>query len=190
MLALIQGSNRRDNATMPVVRLLAERLRTSGREVQIVDLVELTGDLLHPDMYEAGIEHAWLAASEATLKRADGWLFALPEYNGSYPGGLKLFIDALSVRDYDGLFGGRVAALVGTASGRSGNVKGMEHLTSILQYVGTTVMPGAQPISGIDALLSEDRERIVDPETVKTLEGYAERFARYVEAFKASSVAA
>ena len=190
MLALIQGSNRRENATTPVIQLLSDRLRGRGREVSVIDLTELSGDLLHPDMYEAGVEHKWLAEAEAILKSADGWLFALPEYNGSFPGALKLFLDALSVRDYDGLFGGGVAALVGTASGRSGNVKGMEHLTSVLQYVGVTVMPGAQPVSGIDALLSEGRDRIVDADTIATLEGYADRFDRYVEAFRASTVAA
>ena len=190
MLALIQGSNRRGNATTAVVRALADRLATGGREVRTVDLVGLPADVLHADMYASGVEHAWLAGAEATLKAADGWLFAFPEYNGSYPGALKLFVDALSVRDYEGLFGGRVAALVGTASGRSGNVKGMEHFTSILQYVGTTVMPGALPVSGIDALLDEGRARIADAATVAALEAYADRFAAYVEAFSRAAVAA
>ena len=190
MLALVQGSNRRDNLTRPVIDLLADRLRGAGREVEVVDLVELSGDLLHPGMYEEGIDHDWLAAAETTLKRADGWLLAFPEYNGSFPGALKLFFDALSVRDYSGLFKGRVAALVGTASGRSGNVKGMEHLSSVLQYVGVTVMPTAQPVSLIETLLSDDRRRVVAPETVTLLHAYADRFGRYVEAFNASAAAA
>lgn len=188
MLALIQGSNRRANATAPVIHLLAEQLQTLGQDTEVIDLVELPGDVLHADMYESGVEHAWLARAEATLKAADAWLIAFPEYNGSFPGALKLFLDALSVRDYVGLFDGRVAALLGTSSGRAGNLKGMLHLTAVLQHTGTTVMPKAQPISLIDGLLNEDRSRLIDEATIAELRAYSERFVRYVEAFRGAGV--
>jgi NAD(P)H-dependent FMN reductase len=48
------------------------------------------------------------------------------------PGSLKLFIDACSVREYKQNFKGKKAALVGIASGRAGNLRGMDHLTGVM----------------------------------------------------------
>ena len=50
------------------------------------------------------------------------------------------------------------AALSGVASGRAGNLRGIDHLTGILHHVGTTVMPQSLPLSSIASLCDDNGE--------------------------------
>lgn len=174
----MSGSNRAGNATRPVIDFAAEHLRARGVEARILDLVELPGDVLHAGMYEASLAHAYLDEAERVLKGADRWVLAFPEYNGSFPGALKLFFDALSVRDYKGLFGGRVAGLIGTASGRQGNLRGLDHFTAVLNHMGTTVMPKSLPVSLIEQHLDTERA-FVGEDATEQVGKYLDRFLAY-----------
>ena len=175
MIALIQGSNRAGNATRAVIDFAAEYLREQGETVEVVDLVDMPGTVLHAGMYEAGVANDFLDAAERTLKSASRWVFAFPEYNGSFPGALKLFLDALSVRDYAGLFSNRFAALIGTASGRAGNLRGIDHFAAVLNHTGAYVMPKALPISLISTVLDAEG-RFADAEAQAYLREYLQRF--------------
>lgn len=172
MIAVISGSNRRDNATRPFAELVTDLLAERAEASTLLDLEHLPGDILHADMY-APNDHPFLAAAESTLKSADKWVFVFPEYNGSFPGALKLFVDALSVRDYAGIFSGKTAACIGTASGRSGNIRGIDHFSAVLMHMGTQVLPKGLPISLIDGLLADGK--VADAETVKTVGEYVDR---------------
>lgn len=184
MIAVIQGSNRLGNASMAVVQAISAHLTAQGEAVEIVDMVHLPSDVLHNEMYANQQDHPFLNAAEETLRAADKWIFVFPEYNGSFPGALKLFIDALSVRNYKSMFGGKVAALIGTASGRSGNLRGLDHFASVLNHLGTTVMPQSLPISLIDGLLDKDRN-FTNEASLSTLQAHIGRFLSYSSTFVA-----
>jgi len=64
-------------------------------------------------------------------------IFILPEYNGSFPGILKLWIDALTY----GIFAGKKAALVGLSAGMFGNARGLDHFCEVLNYLQVLVLP-------------------------------------------------
>jgi NAD(P)H-dependent FMN reductase len=51
---------------------------------------------------------------------------------------------------------GKKALLTGVSKGRAGNLRGMDHLTGIMHYVGTVVHPNKLPISIVDTLFNED----------------------------------
>lgn len=186
MIAVIQGSNRRGNATRPVVDAITNYLSAQAETSVVIDLEELPGTVLHRDMYESDRADLYLDEAAKVLRQADRWIFVFPEYNGSFPGALKLFIDALSVRDYKTLFGHKLTALIGTASGRAGNLRGIDHLTGVLHHLGSTVMPQAMPISLIDGLLNEQKE-FADAEALSTLHQYLDRYLSYSSAMTASA---
>lgn len=79
------------------------------------------------------------------------FIFVAPEYNGSIPGVLKVMLD---ISDYKKAWWGKKALLTGVALGRSGNQRGMDHLTSILHYLKVIVHPNKLPISSVDKLLN------------------------------------
>ena len=184
MIVLVQGSNRKGNATRPVVEAIVSHLESKGESCRIIDLELISGDILHAEMYQSNKPQPFLDAAEETLSNAGQWIFVFPEYNGSFPGALKLFIDALSVRDYKTLFGGKVAGLIGTASGRSGNLRGLDHFSAVLHHLGTSVMPQSLPISLIDGLLDTER-KFADKKALASLTEYVDRFLAYSAAFKA-----
>src|SRR5690606_41407500 len=72
------------------------------------------------------------------VKASDKFLYIIPEYNGSYPGALKVFIDAC---EFPASFYHKKAALVGHSSGKYGNIRGIDHFTGVCHYMQMHVMP-------------------------------------------------
>ncbi len=94
------------------------------------------------------------------------------------PGALKLFIDALSIYERSLTFGGKKAAIVGVSTGRAGNLRGMEHLTSILHYLEIVVLPNRQPYSSIHQLM-DNNGVIVDATTEKIIENHVRQIIAF-----------
>ncbi len=82
------------------------------------------------------------------------------------------------MREYFHNFDGKKAALIGVATGRAGNLRGMEHLTGVLNYLGTIVMPNKLPISRISKLKNGNGE-IADEETLKVMDAHAREFLAF-----------
>lgn len=151
-------------------QLLAERM---GAPAKLLSLDALPPDFMHPDMFSHPTP-SLLAIQDAYLLHAEKFVFVLPEYNGGMPGILKLFLDACSVRQAKETFFGKKAALLGISDGRAGNLRGMEHLSGILNYLGVIVLPNKQPISSVGKLLDEHRN-ITDPETLAVMARQADQ---------------
>jgi NAD(P)H-dependent FMN reductase len=111
------------------------------------------------------------------LIKAEKLIFVSPEYNGSFPGSLKHFLDVFSVREYKPTFSGKKAALIGVAGGRAGNLRGMDHLTGVLMHVGTSVYPNRLPLSSIGNHVENDR--LTEVSIQKTIDGQIEGFLNF-----------
>lgn len=95
-IQIIVGSVRQGRATAPLARWAEERLRRSGHwSVELIDLA----DWCFPQLavarppalggYEDRLQSCWAR----TVRRADAYLIAAPEYNHGYPGVLKTALD-------------------------------------------------------------------------------------------------
>ncbi len=171
MITIISCSNRKGNATYAFAHYCHRILQSKTKEeVRLLDLTELPTDIVHLDMYDPASQSPAVAKiQDDYMLPAKKFVFILPEYNGSFPGILKLFIDACSIRLYRETFKGKKAALVGIATGRAGNLRGMDHLTGVLHHVGTHVLPNKLPISRIKDLLNDEKE-LNDADTQKALD--------------------
>lgn len=180
MITVISGTNRSESGTTPIARQLAERLgELQDIPVKFFSLEQLDGGFLHAGMYEAAGQHPSITAlQDEYILPAQKFLFVSPEYNGSYPGILKLFIDALSIRAYKATFEGKKAALVGVASGRAGNLRGMDHLSGTLMHMGTQVMPGSLPISSIKGITNPGGT-VTDAATLKAMDQFLTKFIAF-----------
>src|SRR5690606_17395729 len=83
---------------------------------------------------------------------AEKFVIIMPEYNGSFPGILKLLFDNSDIRQ---CWWHKKAALVGVADGRGGNLRGIEHMTNILHYLRMNVYYDKIPISRIHEEIHE-----------------------------------
>lgn len=112
---------------------------------------------------------------EQFLKPSDKFIFILPEYNGSFPGAVKTFIDMCRVPE---CFYGKKALLTGIADGRAGNLRGMEHFTGILNHMKVVVHPNRLPISVIRQLINDQKE-LIDEATRKVVHRQLEEFLAF-----------
>lgn len=178
MITIISGTNRSNSRTELISNQLQEIIQElSDEEVRLLPLTDLPDDLLHNEMYEESkMSDDLKTIQDDYILSADKWIILTPEYNGSYTGILKLFIDAISIRQYSKTFKNKKVALIGVASGRGGNLRGLEHLTGALHYLGVHVMPEKLPLSNIENHIEEDQ---LDDLIYNTLRVYADTFLGY-----------
>ena len=85
-----------------------------------------------------------IAFEQNVLFPTKKFIIIAPEYNGSYPGVFKTLIDLSSIKES---WPGKKALLTGVATGRGGNIRGLEHLTGTLNYLNVFVHPNRLPLS-------------------------------------------
>lgn len=163
MITIISGTNRRNNVSTQVAKAYSKLLLENNIQNQILDLQDLPDDFIFSALYGESNEK-YKNLVKTYIYDASSLVIVSPEYNGSYPGVLKAFIDGWDRRKLSS----QKVALVGVASGRQGNSRGMDHLTAVLNYINLTVVPLLIPISQVDNLLNEEKE-LTDKVTLETL---------------------
>lgn len=136
MFTLIASTNRNNSNTLKLTRVYQTILENKGHPSEIISLMDLPENIIQTDLY--GKRSPEFQVFQDKIKRGSKFIFFIPEYNGSYPGILKLFIDCL---DFPGSFHDKKAALVGLSTGTYGNIRGVDHFTGVCHYLGITVMP-------------------------------------------------
>ena len=180
MITIIAGTNRKGSATETFAKQFYKIFKATTKEkVKYISLQKLPKDVLHNMMYNSKKQSKGLRKmQEESLLISDKFFIVAPEYNGSFPGVLKLFIDACSIHEYAATFKGKKAGLVGVASGRAGNLRGLDHLSGVLNHVGTQVMPNKLPISGIKDLMN-DKGEITNKGALEAMTNHVEAFLKF-----------
>jgi len=173
MITIISATNRKDSLTIKVSRSYSKLLTSKNITHQVMDLCDLPKDFMFSNSFGASTEEFTLMVSKY-ITSADKFIVVSPEYHGSYPGVFKSLMDCIGS---DGVSGKKVA-LVGVASGRAGNLRGMEHLTSLFHHLKAEVFSAKPKLSEIHKLLN-DRGEIENLETVTLLQDQIERFVKF-----------
>lgn len=179
MITVIQSTNRADSKSESIAAQVATRLGSlyTG-EVKLLNIRDIDRDLLVSDTYSAKDMPTRLRElQDRVMIPSMKFVWVLPEYNGSYPGVLKLFIDALSAGRYDEVFGFKKSLLIGITTGRSGNIRGMDHFADVLRHMKSIVYPRALPISRIGQLMGP--QGITDPATLSDVDNHLEGFLSF-----------
>ena len=178
MIAVISGTNRPQSNTRKVAVAIQEMLDHKGEESALIDLADLPPELFAAASYAEKPE-SFAGFQEAVLA-ADGLLSVVPEYNGSFPGVLKYFIDML--RFPESLYE-KPAAFVGLSAGRWGGVRAVEQLEMVFQYRHAHLFGRRCFIPSISRVL-DDSGSIADPETAERLEKTVTDFSRFCAALR------
>ncbi len=166
MITIISGTNRHDSNTKKIALEYQRILEQKGIPVNFFSLEGV--DVMHNDAAFQKIE------TEVIIPTSS-FIFIVPEYNGSFPGVLKMLFDTGASH---GIWFHKRALLTGVATGRAGNLRGMDHLADILNYVKITVHPNRLPISGVDKLLSADG-RLEDEPTRNAIKQQLDEFIKW-----------
>ncbi len=169
---IIVGTNRPKNNSLRVARYYQQQLKQKGHDWGILSLDSLPHDLIVSDLYGRRSE-AFVPIQEQ-ISAARRFLFIIPEYNGSYPGILKVFMDACA---YPASFHHKKAALVGISTGKYGNVRGIDHFTGVCHYLRMQVMPLKIHLAHIQNELDEQGQ-FSNPLTEKYIQEQVEDIVR------------
>ena len=134
-MLIISATNRPGSSTLKVAKYYQKTLRQKGVDAGLLSLSDLPDNLIKSDLY--GQRSAEFQTILDVVDKTEKFIFIIPEYNGSFPGVLKVFIDAC---DFPESFYDKKAALVGISSGKYGNIRGIDHFTGVCHYVHLNVM--------------------------------------------------
>lgn len=115
---------------------------------------------------------------------ADGFVFVIPEYNGGFPGILKLFYDYLP---FPKAFQKTPICLIGEAAGAFGALRPVEQFSQLLIYRQAHIFPERMFIQRVND--SFDEEEGLSSEKMNTLWlQQLDRFPDFVEKIKAELI--
>jgi chromate reductase len=171
MITIIASTNRPGSSTLKVAKYYQKKLHEKGIEAGILSMAQLPPNILETDLY--GKRSAEFQLLQDVVSATEKFIFIIPEYNGSFPGALKIFIDACS---FPLSFYEKKAALVGISSGRYGNIRGIDHFTGVCHYVHLNVMPLKLHIPNIKMEFNENGD-LYKEDTVKFTD---EQIAKFI----------
>ncbi|MBX3022300.1 MAG: NAD(P)H-dependent oxidoreductase [Bdellovibrionales bacterium] len=177
MIEIISGTDRPNSRTLTVAKHLLDLYRGLKADVNLIDLNQLNlADLASGEYYKGPGESYKNAVARVT--EAQGIVLVVPEYNGSYPGILKLFIDYWR---YPETFEHRPIAMVGLGT-RWGGLRPVEHLQQALGYRNAYVYPNRVFLSHIKELLKDGS--LKDQSLLDLLDVQARGFMKYIHALE------
>lgn len=136
-IVIIVGTNRPNSMSRKIADYYQNVLGQFNAESIILDLINLPHDFTVSALYHNSGKNEEFNSLRALLEKTDKFIFIVPEYNGSYPGVLKAFIDGLP---YPNSFANKKAALVGLSSNMQGAALALSHLNDVFSYLGMNTL--------------------------------------------------
>ena len=146
-IVVVCGTNRNDSVSYQIANICVQMLKARDMEVELIDLSDLPNDFAFTALYEFAGKNEDFNHFRSLMAESNKFLFVVPEYNGSFPGVLKTFIDGLK---YPDSFKNKKCALVGISSGIQGAGLALSHLTDIFHYCGMEVLSLKPKLSHIE----------------------------------------
>lgn len=150
MITIFCATNRADSNTKLIAENYQKLVEDQGFDAKIYSFEDLPADFVLAKNYGESPE-SFSHVMKDLIEPVDRFVFIIPEYNGSYPGITKLFLDTIKPSTWKG----KKAALVGVATGRAGNLRGMDHLAAVLNYLKMEVYSNKIPLSSVHEHLYE-----------------------------------
>ena len=158
MITIICGTNRANSISKIVCLYYQQLLVKHHTESTILDLYDLPANFTHTALYSnSGKNHAFNEFKKV-VEEGTKFVFVVPEYNGSFPGVLKAFIDGLK---YPSSLTNKKAALVGLSTGVQGGATALSHLSDVLSYLGVNMIGLRVQLSQIEANIAG--QQIINP---------------------------
>ncbi|MDP2189127.1 MAG: NAD(P)H-dependent oxidoreductase [Sphingobacteriaceae bacterium] len=132
---IVASTSRDQSVSSQVAAQYQEILAELGVQARVLDLQDMPIDILETTLYKKVKQPnaAWEQMQEV-VNATEKFVFVIPEYNGSFPGILKVWVDACK---FPTSFKHKKAALLGISDGTQGSALAMGHFADVLNYAGT-----------------------------------------------------
>ena len=173
MIVIISGTNREGSLSSVFSSALNEIYQEKGMDSKVLELSELPPETFSPSAYTEKPTKVLEFTND--ILNASGLVIVVPEYNGSMPGALKLFIDLLP---YPESFEGRPICYIGIASGQFGALRPVEHLQQVFGYRNAYNFPKRVFVPAVHNVANRENG-ITDSELEARLAGQADDFIQF-----------
>lgn len=173
----IGGSLRKDSYSMQALYLVAERMKTLGATVEVLDLKQMDlpfcdGGSDYPDYPDVGV-------LKSTVKAADGIVLATPEYHGSVSGVIKNALDLMSFDEFSGKVTGFISVLGGQP-----NSNALNEMRVIMRWVHAWSIPEQIAIGQAWKAFDADG-KLVDEKLAERFDGFAQSMVENTKRLRA-----
>jgi NAD(P)H-dependent FMN reductase len=173
-ILVIAGTNRYNSLTSALAHYYAEMLKKKSASAQVLELASLPPDFMANTLHENREQGNAFDQAKLQMKQAQKYVFIVPDYNASFPGVLKAFIDEL---EFPSTFAGKKCALVGLSKGYRGGSFALSHLTDIFHYLRMHIYPLNLTLSRISD--SKLESILANPNYTQLLEEQAESIIKF-----------
>lgn len=177
-LKIISGTDRPHSNSLRIAKYLEKRYREFGLDPDIIDLQDFPTASVQGGTYRDRPEQ--IITFIKPILEADALTIVVPEYNGGYPGILKLCIDYLPFPES---LNKKPVSFIGEATGAFGAMRAVEQLQQVVGYRNAHVYPERVFIPRVHKNF-DDENGITDEFQQKLLESQIENFIGFVEDLK------
>lgn len=177
-LAIISGTDRPGSNALKIAEFVCNKYRSQDVDAYIKSLCDFPLKDVAGGKY--GKEIPSVNQFNEDIVSADGLVFVVPEYNGSFPGILKLFIDYLP---FPKALSKVPVSFIGESNGKFGALRAIEQLQHICGYRYAFNFPERLFINKVSKTFDED-EGHEDDFTTELLNSQIKNFILFVDALK------
>jgi NAD(P)H-dependent FMN reductase len=174
-ILILSGTNRPGANALRIAKILEGFYARAGIPHELFSLEALPPEMFLPTSYAT--KPQGVKELQQRILDAAGLHIVVPEYNGSFPGVLKYFIDMLKFPES---FEHKPVAYVGEANGVWGGLRAVEQLQMIFAYRNAHPYPPRVFIPAVGSKLDADG-RITDADLLARLEAQCHGFSKFIQ---------
>lgn len=175
-LKIISSTDRPNSNALRVSNYVKTLYEKQGIDIEVISLEDFPLEEVKGGKY--GKELPAVEKFRKPIVEADGLIFVIPEYNGSFPGILKLFVDYLP---FPKAFEKMPMAFIGEAAGAFGALRSVEQFQMIANYRNALQFPERVFIPRVKDEFEEGKG-LKDSFKQDLLESQTINFIKFVEA--------
>jgi chromate reductase len=174
---IVSGTNRPVSNTLRIARVVERHYEREGVKAELFSLADLPPEIFSPEAY--GSKPPAFVQLQQKVISAAGLHLVIPEYNGSFPGVLKHFIDMLKFPES---FDRKPVAFVGVANGQWGGLRAVEQMQMVVGYRNGHVYPTRIFVPNVQDKL-DAQGGLIDAELDNRFADQARGFAEFAGLF-------
>ncbi|MEX0724427.1 MAG: NAD(P)H-dependent oxidoreductase [Gracilimonas sp.] len=177
-LKIISSTDRPNSNALKVSNYVQTLYQKEGADAEVVSLEDFPLEEVVGGRYGKTIPE--VEKFRDPIINADGLIFVIPEYNGGFPGILKLFVDYLP---FPKAFEKMPMAFIGEAAGAFGALRSVEQFQQIANYRNALQFPERVFIARVNNQFDEENG-IHDEFAQGLLESQVTNFIKFVNSIQ------
>lgn len=174
-ITILSGTDRPGSMALKVSKFVQKQFEDKGAETDLVSLEDYPLQDVAGGKYGTKIPSV-VSFNERVLD-TDGLVMVIPEYNGSFPGILKVFIDYLP---FPAAFEKLPIAFIGEAAGAFGSLRSVEQMQMIANYRNAYLFPERVFMQRVGTIFNEENG-ITDELTANLMDSLVTNFTTFTE---------